>query len=574
MKSRAAHTAFLVLLAAVFTIGLTFATVEVPHLIDDVLKDVITTPSLDSHADEISVLKTELFISHFNLRLIGYACFSLMLLAIVAGFATRKTGLATLGAVGFMLPVFAQFAGVMFFLAGLGWLNVVWLPLLDISFELQTMGSVIRAPFDLLMWLFRLLGINGYWPIVYLFLGSGLLLFFLGTFAWLSARARKQDVADFWVYKLSRHPQYLGWILWSYGVYLLLLQMLYPKRSWGIDASLPWLLSTLVIIGVAMMEELNMRQRFGAAYESYRRSAPFLFPIPRFVERLFALPTRLLFKKQEPGRMREVAVVLSLYAALLIGASAFFYSGGLNRTAEILTSGTAAQLEELAAQLVDEPNSRAKYFIARRLTAYGDPAVDYFIPLLESEQIDVRILAADQLRAIPSERAVPALIAALDDSVTNVRVNAVRALGAIGSQECSEPLISLLDDPEALVQRMAIRSLAQLGADQILEKAEETLHDPSPWIRVSIVESLGILGSDEALPLVIERLTDEEPMVRRSAVVALLTIGSPQAHEALIQASRDEDWEVRLYAEETLKQLDGQPEPKTPSPEEPPGSIP
>jgi hypothetical protein len=32
-----------------------------------------------------------------------------------------------------MLPAFAQFAGVMFFLAGLGVLNAIWLPILDIT---------------------------------------------------------------------------------------------------------------------------------------------------------------------------------------------------------------------------------------------------------------------------------------------------------------------------------------------------------------------------------------------------------------------------------------------------------
>jgi hypothetical protein len=77
------HGVFLVLLAAVFTIGLTFATLELPYLIDDALQNAITTPNLDSHADDISVLKTEMFIAHFKLRLIGYVCFALMVLAII-----------------------------------------------------------------------------------------------------------------------------------------------------------------------------------------------------------------------------------------------------------------------------------------------------------------------------------------------------------------------------------------------------------------------------------------------------------------------------------------------------------
>jgi HEAT repeat protein len=39
-------------------------------------------------------------------------------------------------------------------------------------------------------------------------------------------------------------------------------------------------------------------------------------------------------------------------------------------------------------------------------------------------------------------------------------------------------------------------------------------------------------------------------------VVALLKIESPAAGEALMRATQDEDWEVGLYAEEALKQLE------------------
>ncbi len=556
---RALHGGFLVLLAAVFTIGLSFATVEIPYLIDDVLQNTITTPDLDSHVDEASVLKTELFISHFKLRLIGYVCFGLMVLAIVAGFATRRSGLAVLGAVGFMLPVFAQFAAVMFFLAGLGVLNILWLPVLDISYELQRLGLIIRAPYDLLSWLFRQVGVSGYWPIVYFFIGSGLLLFFLGTFAWLSARARKQAVADFWVYRISRHPQYFGWILWSYGIYLLLLQARYPKRSWGIDASLPWLVSTLVIIGVAMLEELNMRRRYGDAYETYRRSAPFLFPLPAFVERLFALPFRLLFKKSQPERKREVAAVLSLYAVVLLGASALFYGGGWKRTtAPIMPSPDVAEMEGIAARLVAGPNRtfHGRCGDCERLAAFGEPAVDYFLRLLENEQAEVRILAAEYLGKLPAERSVPALLTALDDSVPNVRVNAIGALTTIGSPDCVTPLLELLDDPDVWVRITAVQSLARLGVEEIVERADAGTNDPDARVRHATVESLGVLGSEKALPLVTERLNDESAWVRRAAVVALLKIGSPAAREALQQASADEDWEVRLYAAEALRRLE------------------
>ena len=558
MNPHPLQTVLLIILAFVFTIGLTFATVALPYVIDGLLMKIITTPAIDSHADDISVFKTELYINHYQLRLLGYVCFGLTILLIIAGFATRKSSLAAIGAVAFMLPVFAQFAGVMFFLAGLGVLNILWLPVLDISFEVQRLGLIIRAPYDLLMWLFRQIGVNAYWPLVCFFIGVGLLLFFLGTFAWLAAKARRRDVADFWVYRISRHPQYLGWILWSYGVFLLLMRGLYPKRSWGIDASLPWLLSTMVIVGVAMLEELNMRRRYGESYEAYRQKTPFLFPVPKFIVRFFALPFRVFYGKEQPERKREVAVVLSLYTVLLIGASAFFYGSGFSKTVEFFTPATKQEtkMKELATQLRKHPNRRAKYFIAKRLAAFDDAAVEYFIPLLKDEQAEVRILAAEYLGKIPSQRAVPALVEALGDSVVNVRGYALRSLAKIGAREAAKPMMRLLDDPDEWVRTMAVRSLAELGVEEIADRVIEGLSNPAEWIRIEYINALGMLGTEKGLPAIVERLKDEKPRVRRAAVVALMKIDSPAAREALQQASNDEDWEVRVYATEALKHLE------------------
>ncbi len=566
MNPHPLQTVLLIILASVFTIGLTFATVALPYIIDGLLMKIMTTPAIDSHADDISVFKTELYINHYKLRLLGYVCFGLTVLLIIAGFATRKSSLAAIGAVAFMLPVFAQFAGVMFFLAGLGVLNILWLPVLDISFEVQRLGLIIRAPYDLLIWLFRQLGVNAYWPLIGLFIGGGLLLFFHGTFAWLFAKARRRDVADFWVYRISRHPQYLGWILWSYGVFLLLMRGLYPKRSWGIDASLPWLLSTMVIVGVAMLEELNMRRRYGESYEAYRQKTPFLFPLPKFIARFFALPFRVFYGKEQPARKREVAVVLSLYTALLIGASAFFYGSGLSKTVKFFTPATKQEtrMKELATQLREHPNRRTKYFIAERLAAFDDAAVEYFIPLLKDEQAEVRILAAEHLGKIPSlhsvrgqaQRAVPALVEALGDSVVNVRGYALRSLAKIGAREAAKPMMRLLDDPDEWVRTMAVRSLAELGVEEIADRVIEGLSNPSEWIQIEYINALGTLGTDKGLPAIMKHLKDEKPSVRRAAVVALIKIDSLAAREALQQASNDEDWEVRVYAAEALKHLE------------------
>ena len=557
MKSEFLQPAFLVFLAIIFTVGLTFATVELPYRIDQILQDNVATPDFDSQVDETSRLQTELFIDHYNLRETGYISFTVMILLLIIGFSTRRTGLAAAGAFTFMLPVFAQFAGVMFFLSGLGVLNVLWLPLLDISFDLQRLGMVIHAPYDFLIWLSGKANITSYWYIVYFFIGGGLLIFFLGTCAWLSARAGRKQVADFWIYRFSRHPQYAGWIMWSYGVYLLQFRMLYPKRSWGISGSLPWLLSTMFIIGVAMAEEIRMVRLHGEEYEKFRRSTPFLFPMPRFLRRLFATPQKVIFKKDLPGRRREIMAVLSIYTAILLGISALFYMDGARRISAMFIPAESLNMElsEIANRLEKENGRLAIYHLANRLESYGEPATDHFIRLLESERQSVRIIAIKALGRLPGENTVPRLIEALDDPSPDIRWNTVKSLGVLDSKDAVRPLLKRLDDPEDHIQLAALKSLACLEADEIIERTKPYLRSEAKWIRSKAIDALGILGSEKAIDLILTGFSDGDAYVRRRSVIALLRAGSDRACEQLEKAKNDDDWEVRVYACEASKRL-------------------
>jgi protein-S-isoprenylcysteine O-methyltransferase Ste14 len=555
MKTRLLTRLGPLVLATVFTVGLTFATVELPYLLDGFLQSVIPTPGGDSHLDEVSRLKTELFIAHYHVRAIGYGAFFLLLALIVAGFATRRTPLATIGALGVMLAVFAQFAGVMFFLAGLGVLNAIWLPILDISYELQSWGLVIDVPNDLLRWLLRLMDVRSPWPTIVFFIGAGILVFLLGTYAWLAARSRGHGVARGWVYRLSRHPQYLGWILWTYGAYLLIGLARYPKRSWGIGASLPWLISTLVIVAVALVEELKMQERHGEAYEAYRRSAPFLLPMPGWLSRAVAAPTRLLFGKERPERIREVVTVVGLYGILLMAVSALFYGGGLRTTIDRISSPERRdeRLDALFSAALASSDLRRRLQLLERTTSFGEPAAVRLSALLESPDGEVRAAAAQILEGLPSERAVPALISATTDPDENVRGRAVRALAATRSPAARPALLARLEDPVAGIRSEAFLALAALGAEEIVPHAREFLSAEGWWTRSSAVSALGTLGSEVGLPLAAEALDDPDVHVRRDAAVALLRIASPAAVPALERALTDPDYEVRLYAAEALK---------------------
>ncbi|MEE4273142.1 MAG: hypothetical protein V2I67_15825 [Thermoanaerobaculales bacterium] len=318
---RRSTTLGLVLLTLVFTVGLTYASVELPMLLSRVLIDHLDTPGFDPtyHPEE-----TEAFIGGKHLRVIGAAGLILTSLLIVVGLVAERRGLAATGAVLFFLPVFGHFAASMFFLAGLAILRVIWLPILEISHEVMALGDVVYLPYAAVVWPLVNLGWDIRdklpWPVM----GLGAGIFVLGTVTWMTARFEGRGVAAHWLYRFSRHPQYVGWIMWSYGMLLYVLRHseLYQfKIRWGMPSSLPWLLSTMVIIGVAMIEEIRMAEANGGAYDSFRERTPFLFPLPSGLAGLIAAPMRWTIRRPWPENGRQVAAVVAVYTLILVAAS-------------------------------------------------------------------------------------------------------------------------------------------------------------------------------------------------------------------------------------------------------------
>ncbi len=549
----------LMLLAVVFSLGLTFASMELPGLLNKALYGNVPALDGDSHADESAVMRTELFISHYHLRIIGYICFGLMVLLIAAGFITGKKGLASAGALLMFLPVFAQFAAVMFFLAGLGVLNVMWMPVLDISFNAGQLGDIVYLPYRLLRSLFLKIGFDVHYPLVYFLVGTGLLLFIIGTYTWFVSRERKKDMADFWIYRISRHPQYLGWIIWSYGMLLALMRVNYPKRSWGIATSLPWMLSAMIIIGVALLEERKMKKQLGNLYERYREKTPFLFPLPKFLSKPFAIPTRLLFKKKFPERKGEIAAVLSIYTLLLVGLS-YVYVRSLSLPKipdeiQATASESRADMYIRTLRLTDNWHFRRHYVAG--LEKLGEQSVEPLIKLLKDPDPSLRQIAASVLERLESPRATDALIESLSDNNSNVRLSAAAALGKIRAEKAVDPLIRLLKDESGPVVFVTATALGRIGSEKAVDPLIQSLDQPNSWSRKAVVTALWDIGSEKAVDPLLEILKEEnlDVSVKREIMVAFLKLKSPKTVSALREALNDEDHEVRIYAQEALKKL-------------------
>jgi protein-S-isoprenylcysteine O-methyltransferase Ste14 len=305
----------LLALAIVYGVGTTFVSVELERLVERTI-----TPHIGA-SPEVAAMSREIhsgidqFMASKHVRAIGYGCIALVVVLALAGFVTEKRGLASLGSVGFVLSIYAYFVLHMSFLAGLQVLTALWAPFWG---DLVKLGDIAYLPYMILVYPFSLFGVDVRRPVAGVFATAGLLVFVLGVLAWFYARFQKKGTADFWIYRFSRHPQYLGWILWTYGLMLRVAQRhdtLFQQTNPG--ASLPWVLSTLLIVCIALSEEIRMRRQHPQEYEPYSRQAPFMFPVPGPASRAISAPLRLLLKKDRPETGWDLVWTFAIYLVVI-----------------------------------------------------------------------------------------------------------------------------------------------------------------------------------------------------------------------------------------------------------------
>lgn len=311
MKPRAFLIA--VTLSILFTVALLYATLGIPMVIHQLLLRIFPDywwPPLEIEE---------------ALKPFGYISFTVTLVLILAGFLTRRLKLSILGSIVSYLPTFGYFASTMFFLAGIGVLRLLWLPLVDLSPHILRLGDTIYLPYFALALLLLPVAWIFHFPVMDLnillslmIMALGLAIFLFGTFTWLYGKFKGFHIIDFWVYRYSRHPQYLGFLLWSYGLTLFASFIGAPKGGYIPPPSLPWLTSALIIVGVALHEENVMVDKHGNEYVKYRDKTPFMLPLPKHFSNLITAPIRKLIKKEKPEKGKEIVSIILLYGITLV----------------------------------------------------------------------------------------------------------------------------------------------------------------------------------------------------------------------------------------------------------------
>ncbi len=256
-------------------------------------------------------------------KVLGMISLIVLVILIVVGILASRYKISLFGSVLLHLPTFSQFAFKMYFFSGAGILTVLWQPLFELSPELLRLGEIIYAPIILGLLindfmpesLDNLVGgiIIGY-PIILLVLG---VFFFLwGTITWLYGKFNGVEIIDFWIYKYSRHPQYLGimFITWGQSFFLTLGKFWFPFTP----PSTFMLLFSLLMMGLIFQDEKRLVEKYGNHYIAYQQQTSVLFPLPKQIRSMFAKINQMLIKKENPTRNREILVILAVYGGIAV----------------------------------------------------------------------------------------------------------------------------------------------------------------------------------------------------------------------------------------------------------------
>jgi hypothetical protein len=97
-----------------------------------------------------------------------------------------------------------------------------------------------------------------------------------------------------------------------------------PKGGYFAPPPFFWLLSALILTGIALQEENFMIRKYGEEYSNYRSKTPFMLPFSKPVGEILKMPLKLVFRKNYPEKNREILVILTIYFLILLAASLLY----------------------------------------------------------------------------------------------------------------------------------------------------------------------------------------------------------------------------------------------------------
>ena len=555
MKRPQLNRIFLFLLAIIFSAGLIFASIELPFLADKWIQHKFNFPGFDQQSSTLHISKAELYFQHLHLNLIGYISLVVLFSIIIIGLLTNKLKLSALGTFALFIPIFGHFTVTMFFLAGLGFLRFLWIPFTDISPIFMHLGDLLLLPHHWLIRFGNWIHIDLHQFLSVFLIAAGVLIFVFGVFAWFNTKLDTGNVVHSKIYKLSRHPQYLGWIIWSYGLYLLPVDA--QKRSWSYPDSMPLLLTIMIIILISFFEEFKMSGKYGQEYLKFKSKTAFMFPLPDGVKRRLKYPLKLLYGRYQIDTKGKSLVLIGFHTLLIMVGSYIYltltqpaYSTWLSR------ERNERKIDEYILLLADSEERRQKDIAAMNISEYGNLALQPLLDLLKEGDQRTNSMVARTLGEIGDSKVCSPIYEAYKNGRIVADYELIMTIGNLKCYEFEEEMLAEILDQDSRVKSYASWYLGQIKSSRAASLLIADYRQQETFTKIAYLEALGKIADIEATSILISELYSQDRSIVEAAIVGLSNFKSTEAIEALKKFPMRSDWEIRIYADAAIKRIE------------------
>ncbi|MGE4553494.1 MAG: HEAT repeat domain-containing protein [Desulfovibrionaceae bacterium] len=164
----------------------------------------------------------------------------------------------------------------------------------------------------------------------------------------------------------------------------------------------------------------------------------------------------------------------------------------------------------------------------------GSPVVLAVIPLLRSDEAPVRNLSMDILRQV-ADQDLENVIALLQDDDPDMRIFAADILGSTKSGMAVRPLCeAMLKDPEVNVRYQAAVSLGDLARPEAAQSLGRAMSDEE-WVQYAAVEALAKVGDAGSVDALVKSLDHTSDLVRSMVIDALAEVGNVKAATKMLK---------------------------------------
>lgn len=290
-----------------FAYGLTFFILGIPKRLDQLIRYSSLVPREGFSQNQGTLI--------LILASLGPALFTLY------GIWRNSSKHSILGASLYFLPVFEHFTWSMISTMGIGLLLLLWTP-----FRSGPNIDIINIPIELVAgtslpveYMEESLSRNRVFMLSDVLMIVGFFILFFSVFNYLYARLTRHELVDFWIYRYIRHPQYLGYIIYSYGVYSRT-TVVYGLNTLGLisyPSSFSWVLFFMLMACIALCEEMSLVQSL-ESYPEYMENTSFMVPLPGFLSKIVQYPYSLIVGNGAPKSRKQILMLFLVYLSLFV----------------------------------------------------------------------------------------------------------------------------------------------------------------------------------------------------------------------------------------------------------------